>query len=411
MRAPTLRPRVVIVACGGRKSTSKQPIPAGQMYTGSYHLALRRAADALTHGGRTGRVFILSALHGLLALEDPITPYDLRMGDEGSVTSGQLRQQAIDLGVIGAEATVLGPRAYVEASRTVWPDLTAPLEGSRGIGEQLGRLADIYRPSHTAQVPPSPAHRPSSTPNLIDELERSAAARQNAEDAKAANKRARYAKCSRVLILRPCRAQGSVEFPGSPAEATARARAAERFASLYGVQVHAAPGAARTLDVRGTPRNVSRFLSALPRVLDKAETRATEAARLYGRWERHSAARRHLAGVPQSQRRLLARDFRSAAFDVVIDMLLAPPNSVAEAEVGLAPWEQVHRLAAGIAHYYWFDPADEADPNETARILAAADRRHLTEPATAPATSGASADHARATRRCRRRSLAPLDAA
>lgn len=75
------------------------------------------------------------------------------MGDEGSVTGEQLRQQAIDLGIVGAEVTVLGPRAYVEVSRIVWEDLTAPLEGSRGIGEQLSRLAHIYRPRRKAQVP------------------------------------------------------------------------------------------------------------------------------------------------------------------------------------------------------------------------------------------------------------------
>ncbi|WP_049575570.1 hypothetical protein [Streptomyces sp. SBT349] len=33
---------------------------AGEMYTGSYHLAARRAAHALTGGGRTGRVLVPS---------------------------------------------------------------------------------------------------------------------------------------------------------------------------------------------------------------------------------------------------------------------------------------------------------------------------------------------------------------
>jgi hypothetical protein len=374
---------VIIVSCGGRKKTAARPVPAGEMYTGSYHRALRRAADALTQGGRTGRTLIFSALHGLLSLHDPITPYDLRMGDEGSVTGEHLRQQAIALGIIGAEVTVLGPHRYVEASRTVWPDLTAPLEGSRGIGEQLGRLADIYRPTRTAQTAPAPVNGPSNIPNLIEEIGRAADARQNAEEAKDARKRARYATYSRVTIHHPRHAQGKMEFPGNRAKAAARARAAERFASLYRVQAHAAPGSARALDVHGAPRDVARFLSALPRVLEKAESLASEAARLYGRWERHSAARRHLAGVTHPERRLRALKFRSAAFHVVIDTLLAPPSSVADAEDGLAPWEQVYELTAGIAHYYWFDPADEADPNETARILAAADRSCLTEPATA----------------------------
>lgn len=133
-----------------------------------------------------------------------------------------------------------------------------------------------------------------------------------------------------------------------------------------------------TLDVHGSPRDVARFLSALPRVLERAEIRASEAARLYGRWERHSTASPHLAGMPPHRRRALARDFRAAAFQVVIDTLLDPPDTVPQAEEGLPPWGQVYVLTAGIAHYYWFDPAAEADPDETARILAAADRRHVT---------------------------------
>ncbi|MGV9310475.1 MULTISPECIES: hypothetical protein [unclassified Nonomuraea] len=42
-------------------------MPAGELYTGSYHRAARRAADALTHDG--GRVLNLSALHGLVELD------------------------------------------------------------------------------------------------------------------------------------------------------------------------------------------------------------------------------------------------------------------------------------------------------------------------------------------------------
>ncbi|MEU5239681.1 DUF6884 domain-containing protein [Streptomyces lydicus] len=153
MAAPTVRPRLIIVSCGGRKSTTEQPVPAGEMYCGSYHLALRRAADALTNRGRTGRVLILSALHGFADLDDLIAPYDLRMGDEGSVTREQLRQQADDLGITDADVTVLGPRAYVEASRTVWPALIDPLAGARGIGEQLAKLADIYAPNRRNYPP------------------------------------------------------------------------------------------------------------------------------------------------------------------------------------------------------------------------------------------------------------------
>ncbi|MGW6145694.1 hypothetical protein [Streptomyces sp. NPDC055140] len=88
-----------------------------------------------------------------------------------------------------------------------------------------------------------------------------------------------------------------------------------------------------------------------------------------------SIGRPHLAGLTPSQRRRLARDFRAEAFEVAVDILLDLPETVPAAQGGIPPWEQVYPLAAGIAHYYWFDPAAMADPDETARILATADRR------------------------------------
>ncbi|XHM65338.1 hypothetical protein ACE6JH_35480 [Streptomyces nigra] len=112
---------------------------------------------------------------------------------------------------------------------------------------------------------------------------------------------------------------------------------------------------------------MARFLSALPRAMEKTESRASEAARLYGRWERHSNAHPHLADMATTQRRTRARDFRAAAFQVVTDVLLDRPDTV----------------PAGIAHYYWFDPAALADPDETARLLATAERHPITPPSTA----------------------------
>ncbi|MFF8617058.1 DUF6884 domain-containing protein [Streptomyces sp. NPDC015350] len=384
MAATPVRPRLIIVSCGGRKSTTEQPVPAGEMYCGSYHMALRRAADALTAQDRTARVLILSALHGFVALDEVIAPYDLRMGDEGSVTGEKLRQQAADLGALHADVTVLGPRAYVEAARAVWPRLTDVLAGARGIGEQLAKLADIYAPGRRS-LPPKSAARPAdgtSTGSIIEEIERRADARQNREERRAARKRARYATYSRLVIEHAGRAHGTLTFPGDVSKSAARAGAARRFADLYRVQAHRRPDDARTVDVHGTPRDVARFLSALPRAIEKAEIRASEAARLYGRWERHSSARPHLAGMPTAQRRARARDFRAAAFQVVTEILLDRPDTVPEATDGIPPWDQVYPLTAGIAHYYWVDPAALADPDEAARILATAERRHVTPPAT-----------------------------
>ncbi|MCX4681642.1 hypothetical protein OG413_41305 [Streptomyces sp. NBC_01433] len=322
----------------------------------------------------------------MLTLYDLIAPYNLRMGDTGSVTSEQLRQQAVDRGILDADVTVLGPRAYIEVSRTVWPQLTNPLAGARGIGEQLAKLADIYDPGRHLHAPQPPARLTASTSagsrSIIEEIEARADARKEVEEQKAARRRMRYATHSQLVIPHPARAHGSLTFPGETAKSDARARATRRFAALYRVQVLGRPDDTRTLDVHGTPRDVARFLSALPRVLERTEIRASEAARLYGRWERHSTAIPHLAGMAPHQRRAHARDFRAAAFQVVVNILLDLPDTVPEATGGIPPWDQIYPLAAGIAHHYWFDPTDHADPDETARILATADRRHVTVAAT-----------------------------
>ncbi|MFJ1664628.1 DUF6884 domain-containing protein [Streptomyces anthocyanicus] len=158
------RERVVIVACGGRKAVyadgvrKGEPVigeRAGALYVGSYHRAMRRAADALTQGGRSGRVLILSAKYGLVELDRHLLNYDLKAGDPGTVDGETLRRQAHELGISGAAVTVLGGRAYVELAGEVWDEFAAPLAGTRGIGEQLARLAAIYDPARAAVEAPA----------------------------------------------------------------------------------------------------------------------------------------------------------------------------------------------------------------------------------------------------------------
>lgn len=138
--------RLVVVPCGGAKLG--HAAPAGALYTGSYHAACRRAALAI--GGQT---LILSALHGLLALADVIEPYDLRMGQPGSVTAQRLREQAAARGVDqAADVVILAGRKYADAAAAVWPHARRPLDGSRGMGEQLQRLARISREGLGAEL-------------------------------------------------------------------------------------------------------------------------------------------------------------------------------------------------------------------------------------------------------------------
>jgi hypothetical protein len=131
--------RVVVIPCGGAKLS--HPAPAGEMYTGSYHRACRRAADRIG-----GHLLILSARYGLLTPSTRIEPYELRMGDPGAVDVATLRTQAGALDVDQATAVVvLAGRRYADAATAVWPHARRPLDGAGGIGYQLARLATLAR--------------------------------------------------------------------------------------------------------------------------------------------------------------------------------------------------------------------------------------------------------------------------
>lgn len=133
---------VVVIPCSGAKLD--RPAPAGELYRGSLHTMCRRAADTLTVEG--GTVVVLSARWGLVPLAQVIEPYELRMGEPGSVTADELRAQAARLGIDrAADVTVLAGAAYTTAARSVWSHATAPLAGSRGIGVMRQRLAQLAR--------------------------------------------------------------------------------------------------------------------------------------------------------------------------------------------------------------------------------------------------------------------------
>ncbi|MEU7590628.1 DUF6884 domain-containing protein [Micromonospora sp. NPDC049230] len=147
---------VVIVPCGGKKLPTAAP--AGELYVGSYHRACRRAAAA-----RGGRLLILSAKYGLLDPATVIDPYDLTMGQPGSVTVATVRGQAALLGILDARVTVLAGKKYADVVTAIWPDADRPLNGTRGMFQQMGALKEIAtmpkpRP-RTVPKRPARAHR------------------------------------------------------------------------------------------------------------------------------------------------------------------------------------------------------------------------------------------------------------
>ncbi|MFG2358383.1 DUF6884 domain-containing protein [Streptomyces sp. NPDC048521] len=133
-------PELVVIPCGARKLDHRAR--AADMYIGSYHRACRRAAEAL----RPDRLVILSARYGLLDLDDEIEPYDTPHGAVGAVTVGLLRDQARTRGIVALDpVVVLGGARHVTLARSVWPHALTPLSGTRGMGEQLARLAAMAR--------------------------------------------------------------------------------------------------------------------------------------------------------------------------------------------------------------------------------------------------------------------------
>lgn len=132
---------VTVIPCSGAKLA--HAAPAGELYTGSLHKLARQAAEAL-RGRHGGRVLILSAAHGLLELEQLLEPYDVTWGDPGEITPAELGAQARALGLLEATVVTLLPQAYRRALEAAGvPIYRDAFAGSRGIGDQRGRLSAI----------------------------------------------------------------------------------------------------------------------------------------------------------------------------------------------------------------------------------------------------------------------------
>lgn len=160
---PPAPDRLVIVACGARKTPAHEA-PAGQMYTGSYHRAARRAADTIAASVPGTRVMILSAMYGLVDLHEPILRYDLRLGHRLAITAQGLREQAEQLGLLDtAEVVVLAPTAYADLATHVWPHAHRPLAGTRGIGDQMARLKALAIGERAIAAAPDSGDDPPAT--------------------------------------------------------------------------------------------------------------------------------------------------------------------------------------------------------------------------------------------------------
>lgn len=127
---------IVVLACGAAKLDRRAP--AAELYT-SPHFALMLRAARRVAGEQSGRVLILSALHGLIELERELDPYDVKMGDSRSVAPAAIAEQLI--GIAPRSITVLLPRTYAAALDEAAGIAGAPtptnlLDDAPGIGYQ-----------------------------------------------------------------------------------------------------------------------------------------------------------------------------------------------------------------------------------------------------------------------------------
>lgn len=127
---------VVVIACGATKLDTTAP--AAELYT-SAHFALMLRAARRVATQQAGRVLILSALHGLVELDTEIAPYDVKMGDPGSIAPDVLAHQVAS--IAPSSITTLLPLAYAaaldEAAELAGaPDLVDLFAEAPGIGYQ-----------------------------------------------------------------------------------------------------------------------------------------------------------------------------------------------------------------------------------------------------------------------------------
>ncbi|MGB8403479.1 MAG: DUF6884 domain-containing protein [Mycobacterium sp.] len=127
VEGPPAAPPIVVIACGAAKVD--HATRAAELYTSGHFTLMLKAARRLAEA-QGGRVVVLSALHGLVELDRVLDPYDLKMGEPGSIIVAALAGQleAIAPSVV----TTLLPHAYAVAL-----DEAAELAG-------LGDLIDLF---------------------------------------------------------------------------------------------------------------------------------------------------------------------------------------------------------------------------------------------------------------------------
>lgn len=149
-----------VIPCGGAKLDHAAPardLYIGQMFRHTLTNVTALAAGDVAAGLGPVRILVLSARYGLVDLDTVLDPYDLRIGDPGSVDVDTLTAQALALGIDwGAQVYGLLPKAYLarldQALRALDVYIQDVYEATAGIGEQRRVNSIVGRPA----VDPTP---------------------------------------------------------------------------------------------------------------------------------------------------------------------------------------------------------------------------------------------------------------
>lgn len=101
---------IFVIPCSQHKLDTAAP--CRDLYIGPAFRNCLAAARASAEAGDL--ILILSAKHGFLRLDDVVEPYDLKMGQVGSITATKLAEQFMTIGCDSDEVWCFLPRAYFE---------------------------------------------------------------------------------------------------------------------------------------------------------------------------------------------------------------------------------------------------------------------------------------------------------
>jgi hypothetical protein len=132
---------IVVISCGAKKADTAQR--AIDLYQGAFFRATSGWARSVAD---ERNIYIMSAKYGLLPAAKVVEPYNLRMGQAGSVTVETLRKQARALRIDKERPIVLAGKDYLAMAEQVWAGVYAPFsaqprgimpQGKSGMGYQL----------------------------------------------------------------------------------------------------------------------------------------------------------------------------------------------------------------------------------------------------------------------------------